>query len=418
MFELNEMIKGRDDCPCGKKHKTAIRDIRCGKGLVHQAGSILKENGFSKELLLVSDKNCIKAAEGILESLSGFELSMKLYGDLRVATMEKVEEIETLLDGKDMDVISVGSGSLNDICRLACARKDRNLCLFATAPSMDGFASDSAPIVAGGFKSSYPARSPQVIIADTEILAKAPARLKSAGFGDMMAKYVGLVDWQISALVSGEYYCPYVGEITRYATDSLFAMADRVTADDPETAGQIFKSLILTGIGMSYTGNSRPASGAEHIVAHLIDCFEIGEGKLPNLHGEDVGVATIDVLRYYNELAKRESISTHPENVDWNKVFEVYGPLAGDVKRLNTPDTILSSIDPEKLRESWPGICEIIRSVPSADAVREAMEKAGCMITTEDSGKTSEFYEKCFKYSPYMRRRITLLRLMDMIDLL
>lgn len=418
MFELSEMIKGRDDCPCGKKHSTAIRDIRCGEGLVAEAGRILAENGFSGKLLLVSDMNCMKAAEGILESLSGFELKTKIYDDLRVATMEKVEEIEAILEDGDMDVISVGSGSLNDICRLACAVKNRNLCLFATAPSMDGFASDTAPIVAGGFKSSYTARSPQVIIADTDILAKAPARLKSSGFGDMMAKYVGLVDWQISALVSGEYYCPYVAEITRYATDCLFGMADRVTADDPEAAGQIFKSLILTGIGMSYTGNSRPASGAEHIVAHYIDCVEIGEGKIPNLHGEDVGVATLETLRFYSSLAHGDAISVHGEKVDWDQVFSVYGPLSGDVKRLNTPDTILSGIDPEKLKESWPEIRRIINSVPSAEEVEEAMRKAGCMITVEDSGKDRKFYEKCFKYSPYMRRRITLLRLMDMIELL
>ena len=96
----------------------------------------------------------------------------------------------------------VGTGSVNDPCRLAAARENKMLCIFGTAPSMDGFASYSSPIVDGYFKASYPAKSPEVIIGDTRILAKSPVYLKAAGFGDMIAKYVGLIDWQISALVS------------------------------------------------------------------------------------------------------------------------------------------------------------------------------------------------------------------------
>ena len=37
-------------CSCGKKHETAIRDVRIASGLVHHVGEILKENGFDFEL--------------------------------------------------------------------------------------------------------------------------------------------------------------------------------------------------------------------------------------------------------------------------------------------------------------------------------------------------------------------------------
>ena len=416
MYSIKELINGIHDCECGKEHTAAIKDIQVGRGMVHKVGTFLKKNGFKRNLLLVSDRNCLKAAEGIKESLSDFDVVYHLYDDLRVATMERAEEVMDELQGNDRDVISVGSGSLNDICRLSCARLDRNFCIFATAPSMDGFASDTAPIVANGFKSSYAARSPQLIVADTEILAKAPKCLKSAGFGDLMAKYVGLVDWEISSLVSGEYFCRKVADITRYAADSVLRMADRICDDDPEAAGQIFESLILTGLGMSFTGNSRPASGAEHIVAHMIDSLEVTKGKLPNFHGEDVGVATIAMLEFYNRLADLDSIETHRETVNWEKVYEIYGSLSDDVRKLNSPDTILSDADPQKLKALWPEIRRIIRSVPDADQIRTAMERAGCMLTYEDAGKTAEFFNTCFRYSPYMRRRITLMRLLDMIE--
>ena len=80
--------------------------------------------------------------------------------------MENVECIEKLIADRDISVLSVGTGSLNDICRLASARQAKKLCIFGTAPSMDGFASYSAPIVCGGFKSSYSAKSPEVIIGE------------------------------------------------------------------------------------------------------------------------------------------------------------------------------------------------------------------------------------------------------------
>ena len=222
---------------------------------------------------------------------------------------EYAGELEELIRDKDIAVLSVGTGSVNDPCRLACARQNKKLCIFATAPSMDGFASYSSPIVKDGFKESYPAKSPEVIIGDTKILAAAPTELKSSGFGDMIAKYVGLADWRISHILTGETYCERVASLTRTAVDELMSMADKVCADDEYTAGKIFEALLKTGTGMSFMQNSRPASGSEHIIAHLIECKELPEGKLPNLHGEDVGVCTLEMLKLYNTLAAKEKIT-------------------------------------------------------------------------------------------------------------
>lgn len=404
-------------CECGQNHATTIRDIRIGSGIVHQVGNILKANGFPQELLLVADKNTLAAAAGILESLTDFQVRTHIYDELRVATMEQVRQIEQLVAGRDIGIVGVGTGSVHDPCRLAAARQNKMLCLFATAPSMDGFASYSSPIVDGVFKLSYPAKSPEVIIGDTKILAAAPAQLKSAGFGDMMAKYTALIDWQISALLTGEHYCPRVAGLTRDATDDLFALADRVTAEDEYTAGLIFEALLKTGIGMSFTQNSRPASGAEHVVAHLIECLELLEGKAPNLHGEDVGVCTLELLKLYNRLADRPQVRTHPERVDWQSVYDVYGPMAADVEKMNFPDNITDGITADAIRENWPEICRIIKSVPSYESCRTAMQKAGCKCTVQDIEKPAELFRTAMVYSPFMRRRMTLLRLQTMIDM-
>lgn len=416
MTDIMRIIRDfKAPCACGFDHHTAVRDVRIGSGLVHQVGGILKENGFTKKLLVVYDDNTIRAAEGIFESLSDFDVEEYNFHQIRVAKMEHVRKIEDLIRGREISVLAVGSGSVDDPCRLAAANQKKQLCLFATAPSMDGFASYSSPIVDRGFKASYPAKSPEVIIGDTKILAAAPAYLKSAGFGDMIAKYVGLVDWKISHILTGELYCERVADLTRKATDEIVALADKVTVEDEKTAGMIFGALLKTGLGMSFMQNSRPASGAEHVVAHLLECLELPQGKIPNFHGEDVGVATLAVLKYYNELAAHEKIRAKRETVDWDEVYKVYGPMADDVRKLNTPTTIADDVAPEKLVACWQQIREVIRSVPSYDECLAAMKRAGCRTTVAEIGKTQKYFDLCMKYSPYMRRRLTLLRLSDMI---
>ena len=415
MLNFRALIDSFRDCGCGMDHRCGIHDIRIGSGLVTQVGEILRENGFPRRLLLIGDRDTLAAAAGLEESLTGFEVTRHCYDTLRVATMDDVRLVEDYLDRVDA-VVAVGAGSIHDPSRLACARRNKPLCLFATAPSMDGFASYNAPIVDGGFKTTHAAKCPEVIIADTKILAAAPKALKSAGFGDMISKYIALIDWQVSHLVTGEAYCPRVAELTRTAVDRLMTMADRVTLEDEETAAAVLESLLMTGIAMSFTRTSRPGSGTEHILAHYWECIELLEGKIPNFHGEDVGVATLLTLREYEALASRETVTAHPEVNDWDAVYRAYGPLAGDVRQLNTPDTITDGIDPRVIEEKWPEIRAIVRSVPDYDACYRAMKAAGCKTTIAEIGKDPAFVAESLLYHPYMRRRLSLRRLARMVD--
>ena len=413
MLDFKKLIASFETCDCGVEHRCEIGDIRIGSGLVHQVGTILKENRFPTKILLVADRNTLKASDGILESLEGFEVQTYIYDTLRVATMDDVRLVESYFDRVD-GVLAVGTGSIHDPSRMACARQHKTLCLFGTAPSMDGFASYSAPIVDGNFKTTHPAKCPDVIIADTKILADAPVELKSAGFGDMVSKYIALIDWQVSHLLTGEHYCQRVADLTREAVDRLMSMADKITLPDEEAAGAVFESLLMTGIAMAFTQTSRPGSGTEHIMAHYWECMELLEGKTPNYHGEDVGVATLIMLQYYNELAERETVTAHREENDWDEIYRVYGPLAEDVRKLNTPDTITDPIDPREVERLWPEIVKIVHSVPTYEECRRAMKLAGCKTTMEEIGKSREFVEQSFLYHPYMRRRLSLRRVSNL----
>ena len=415
-MDFKELIKQYKDCPCGQKHECAVGDIRIGSGITSDVGEILKVNAFPKRILVVADKTTLRVAEGIIDAIKDFDAEYLIYDQLRVATMAEVRRVKSYFSQGVEGVLAIGTGSVHDVCRKACAEGDKKLCLFATAPSMDGFASYSAPIVDNNFKVTYEAKCPEIIIADTRILANSPVELKSAGFGDMMAKYVALIDWQVSRLVTGESFCSRVADLTRFATDAVFAMADKVTADDEETAKKIFEGLLLTGIAMSFTKTSRPGSGTEHIMAHYIECQELLENKIPNYHGEDVGVTTLIILKAYERFLRADNIVTFPEKNDWADIERAYGLLAPAMKKLNVPDTITDGIDPKTVADNVEKIKKIIRSVPSYTEVLERMKAAGCKTTYQEIGKSKKLMEEAFYYHPYMRRRLSLRRLMNMTN--
>ncbi len=417
-MELTEILESLKNCPCGREHRTDIEKIIVESGLVGRVGEILLGNHFPSDILLVADKNTLKASEGIVESLenAGFKLKMKIFEDLRVADIADSEEIGKL--SADVGgILSVGTGSNNDICRLAAYQENKDFCIFATAPSMDGFASDTSPITTNNFKQSLQAKQPRLIIADTKILAQSPKVLKGAGFGDMLAKYLAVTDWKIANLLIGEYFCEKVCELTREAVRKICALSDRVAENDEGAAGAVFEALILTGIGMGFTGNSRPASSSEHILSHFWECKKLESGLLSDFHGRKVGVATLEIAKIYHKLAEKEEIYPVKENIDWNTVYNIYGEnLSREVKKV-TESSFINDFEPEKLRENWGKIRSIIKEeLPSCEELESLLIKCGAATAIDEIDMSPELYAKGLRYHMFMRNRLTLMRLLPAIS--
>ena len=420
-MNLKKYLKDLENCPCGHTHTFDTEVVEIGSGMTGKAGQILSDAGFPKKVLVVGDDNTMKVSEGLLESLTGagFDVTKKLiYDNMKYARVEQVREVEAL--AKDVGgIISVGTGSLNDICRVSAYELDKKFCIFATAPSMDGFASDTAPIIENDFKISWKARQPMVIIADTKILAKSPAELKSAGFGDMVAKYLGVLDWKISNLLTGEYYCPEVAQLTLDALAKCVSLADKVTAEDEESAGAIMEALVLSGLAMKLAGCSRPASGSEHVLSHYWECYKLARGIWPEFHGKKVGVATVILTRVYHNVAQRvKEVNPTKDMTDWDKVYAAFDPSqVEDVRRLNTP-TITDKVDPERLKKAWPEIRKMIEEeLPTNEALLKMMKAAGCAVTPEEVHVSPELFELGLRYHNYMRYRLLLPRLFPMLGI-
>lgn len=419
-MDLNKIMADLQNCPCGQKHEAFTKVVEISSGATARAGQILSDAGFPKKLLLVADENTLAASEGLLESLNaaGFETKKIIYKNMMYAKVEQVNELKALTWDVD-GIISVGTGSLNDICRVTAFDMKKRFCIFATAPSMDGFASDTAPIIENNFKVSWKAEQPEIIIADTKILAKAPLELKAAGFGDMVAKYIGILDWRISNLLTDEHYCPAVADITMQGLNKVVSLADKVQSEDEEAAGGIMEGLVLSGLGMKLARSSRPASGAEHVVSHYWECYKLARGIWPEFHGKKVGVASVLINRIYRNIADRVTeIHPIPDPTDWEDVKAHFSPeQIPELMKLNNP-TITDGIDLDRLEKNWQKIRELIWEVlPTDEELMKMMKAAGAVTEPADVHISPELLETGLRYHSYMRYRVLLTRLLPLMGL-
>ncbi|NLK39294.1 MAG: sn-glycerol-1-phosphate dehydrogenase [Clostridiales bacterium] len=418
-MNLDSIIKKLQNCPCGRRHTANIKAVEVGSGLLATTGEILKSNGFPSDILVVADKNTLTASSGILENLtaSGFTYKLKLYDDLRIADIVQVNEIVELSTGTK-GILSVGSGSLNDICRLAALKADCDFAIFATAPSMDGFASGTSPITHDNFKTTMKAREPSIIIADTQILAKAPAILKSAGFGDLVAKYIALADWRISHILTGEYYCEAIASFVRETVNGVVSQAGKITQDDEESAGSLMEALVFSGVAMKLADSVRPASGSEHIISHFWEIKKLENGQLSDFHGRKVGVATLLTADIYHQAILHEDVLPVREILDYDELLSAYGKsFIDEVRKLNTPN-VTEETTPQIIKENWQNIREIIKSeIPPVDKLRQSMKLAGAPTTIAEIDVSPELGALGVRYSPYMRHRMTLLRILPLLGI-
>ena len=85
----------------------------------------------------------------------------------------------------------------------------------------------------------------------------------------------------------------------------------------------IMEGFLVTGLGMAYTGNSRPASGGEHHMSHYFEIVGIvrNESYLP--HGIDVCFSAVETAKLRERLLELEDISafaTHHDPVTYRRM--------------------------------------------------------------------------------------------------
>lgn len=306
------------DCSCQmKKHKAPIEGWEISAGALNKIPEILKD--YSK-IYVIADENTYAAAgervEEILKTCGKHFRTLVLDGEIILPNVETLGKI--LLHANDPAekanifayspmpdfILAVGSGTVNDSCRLASYRLQLPYGIVATAPSMDGYASAGTPFLFNGSKATVQATTPKYIIADLDVLKDAPYPMMLAGIGDMFGKYTGMLDWELARDYSGEYFCEKIGKDVIDATNKCLENGYKLESRDTSAIKAIMEGFLVTGLGMAYTGNSRPASGAEHIVAHAWELYDVEHGYRPHLHGLEVCEGTRLIAIMYKMLYK------------------------------------------------------------------------------------------------------------------
>ncbi len=399
-------------CSCGRTHRVPIQKILLCSGALEKLPALIRELGNFQKITIICDRSTYKAAGKKAEELCSAAQTIcldprNLHADERA--LEAVHR--TLPDDCDL-LLAVGAGTIHDITRYIAREKGIPFLSVPTAPSVDGFVSPVAAMTLRGAKVTLPGVCPIAMAADTDILAAAPPRLISAGFGDLLGKYTALADWKISRLVTEEYCCDRIIALEEKALEELLANTEGIRLRQKKAVENLMYGLVLSGIAMLMAGNSRPASGAEHHISHFIEMNVINRSN-DALHGEKVGVGLALCCDRYRALAQALTPALPiSENtaLPEEEIRRVFGPLAEEIFKENEKNP-LAGIDAQQLREALPRLREILLSLPSGEQVRSWLRAAGAPCTLSDIGLSEEARDILFADSPFVRSRLTFLRL-------
>lgn len=306
-------------CTCSRGgHKAPLEGYEISSGAIYKIPEILKD--YNK-IYVVADKNTYKVAgeqvEKILKDCGKHHRTLVLDQDVVLPNMETIGKIvvyaNDVLAKSDIFsyselpdfILAVGSGTINDSCRLASFRLHLPYGIVGTAPSMDGYASAGTPFLYAGTKNTIQCTTPKYIIGDLDILKDAPFNMMLAGIGDMFGKYTGILDWELARDYSGEYFCEKIASDVIVATNKCLENGYNLVNRDKESVKNVMEGFLVTGLGMAFTGNSRPASGSEHIIAHAWELYDVKHGNRPSLHGLEVCQATRLIAIMYKMLYKQ-----------------------------------------------------------------------------------------------------------------
>ena len=425
-INLQEYIGKKIQCSCGKVHFSNVKCIDIDRDAVKRLPVHIKELGY-KKVYLVADKNTWKAAgmaaaKELEEAKVEFEKLVLDYDEL-IPDETVIGELMVAFP-KDADlVLAVGSGTINDLCKFISFQMGVDYIIFASAPSMDGFVSVGAALMLNHVKTTVDTHGPVAVIGDTEILAEAPMNMITAGLGDTLGKYTCLLDWKLAHIINEEYYCEEVVNMVCRALETVMEQSGKIEDRNPEAIKAVTEALVLTGMAMSFVGNSRPASGCEHHLSHYWEMKFIMEGKKPILHGTKVGIGMITALKLYHMLAE--------ENVDFdaamNKVYDkeawiskintCYEVAANGIIKLEEKsqknDVEARNKRLAVMKEKWPMIQKTIKeSLPKTEEMEKLLLSLDAPVNPEQIGVSLQLVEDGVQIAKEVRDRYTVLQIL------
>lgn len=409
-MDINNLLKGVD-CACGKKHSCEIRYVYIEKNAIARLGLIC--DGYNN-LLLVADENTFAAAGDKTVSVLADKCIRKVIfsgKEILVPDEKAIAEVESALDGIDL-IIGIGSGVIQDLCKYVSRFNCVPYMVVATAPSMDGYASDGAAMITDGMKVTYPAGLPVAIVADTEVLKNAPTDMIVSGYGDIIGKFSALNDWKLSHVVNDEYFCKYIYDLTFEQINRTILLADGILKRDEECIGTLMEALVVIGILMSFAGSSRPASGSEHHLSHFFEITGIIDNTAYLSHGTDVAYSTFETAK----LREKITAGKFPD-----KKFRMSDEKYAEIMKLIYKESADGCIALQKKVGNYEKdrsdiylgkedeIRDILAEMPSSEEIKKLLEKVGLDINDFYDFYGEEKINNAVLYAKDLKDRYTVL---------
>ncbi len=421
------------ECKCGKRHYGTLKDCFIGDGAIMKLTDMVKKYNGTHPYVLCDINTYEAAGKKVCELLdkAGYKYTVHIIKRNHPAPDERIVGEALMCCDKQCDIVlAVGSGVINDTGKIIAAAKGVADINVATAPSMDGFASGTSSMELEGLKKSLPSKCPDAVIGDSDILASAPVHMICSGIGDMLAKYVSLVEWRLAGVILDEYYCPTIAEIMKETLKKCVDNASAAVKGDKTAICAVTEGLVIAGLAMNYAGVSRPASGIEHYISHIIDMRSLEFGTPADLHGIQCGITTLLSIRAYEKLLNiapnREKALKYVENFsisDWNDYLRknlghgAEAMIAGE-KKEQKYDKVKHTARLERIISSWDEIREIIASLPKSDDIEAFMRSIGHPVSGIEIGLSESDIRSAFLMGKDIRDKYVLGRLLWDLGLL
>ena len=399
-------------CECGREHRLETKKVVVEYNAFDNFERYMQETGLTGRRTVIYDSNTynnpwIKHVKADLEIVLDAE-GLHSEKGLIEAMMAKLDKPEVL--------VAVGSGTIMDFGRYPAYKLGIPFAAVPTLSSSDGFTANICSIIIDGQKKSIPMVAPTLVVTDLDVIANAPMFLTISGVSDILAKYISLADWKIARLVSGEYYCPMVAQLSQDALDTMRKAADGLAAGEKPDFEAMTMAQMMSGLTMQLLNHSRAASGAEHLMAHLVEMkpprFEGAHG----MHGQCVGVGTYLCAKEYHRLAglpTPKAKAFEPLTRAW--VEEKFGALAEGIMKENAND-VLGTFDPRNIVDHWEEIRRIIGEIPPAEELAALYDTIGAVYKPEQIGIDPALSEEMLTVSAAIRNRLTLIRMLRVLD--
>ena len=374
---FNDLYK--ENCSCGKSHKLEIENIIIEKDAEKHLPNLTKK--YNNVLLLSNAVSYSLFDDKIIALLDGKNVSTLIFEEnIIILNEETVKKVTDKLENVDL-ILAIGSGVIQDLAKYTSFKANIDYFIVATAPSMDGYASNVAVMFFNGQKTTIKTHLPKAIICNVEILKNAPIQSIQSGFGDIIGKYSSLCDWKLSNVLYGEYFCEYIYDFVLDALQKTVENAENIYNRTDEGIKILMQSLIVVGIAMSFMDSSRPCSGSEHHIAHFFEVTGVLHNKKYLSHGKNVAYASLLTAKIRQKLlltdfetARSKVISFEEYLCDMSLLYKNHGleyiKLQQDAGRFSEDRYLL-------YKKYQNEIKEVLKDCPTYEEIKAILEKCG-----------------------------------------